>query len=606
MDQRTTRRMKLNSIANTSTQCAQRITKKISKSLSKSTPNLSGTDPSEPYFPEIDAGTLASLYSNEDGKKNLRSGFVLSNNNAPKVYNTVDLYEVSKIADRYDMSDTATAAIATATLVDFGLISSNDKHYVVDRCKVRRNRQKWRDLQINSLNYDRIQGLYFDGRIDQTLLFESGAKKTTKEDHISFVQQPDSLFIGHKTVECGKAIAIVDSIKELIKDKSISIDKIKAIGVDGTNVNTGCEAGVIRRLEVEWNQSLQWNVCMLHMNELPLRAIIKRFDGGTSSPNKLTGEIGSKLPDCEKQQIAEFEPINFVCSVKNIEEVSESLSTDQKYLFDICQGISNGCVPQKLARRSIGPISLARWTTTANRVLRLYVSDSNPSATLRTITEFIMTVYAPMIFQLKYKSSITYGSIHLARMIRSCRFLPPDFLQEVQKSIQHNAFFAHPEHVTLAMLNDDNETVRRKGWLSIYAARETKTMDDPIRKFKIPKINFDCVDYKDIIDFNHATDTDPPVLRDIIVTLNDIDFLSSEKILEHDFGNFLIHLPLHTQSVERCVKLVTEASKRVCSEKARDGLIANTLASRNVMPNFASKKDFTVNSKGNLSNFLSV
>lgn len=85
------------------------------------------------------------------------------------------------------------------------MISSNDKHFVVDRCKVRRNRQKWREMQLNSLNYDNIQGLYFDGRIDQTLTFENGVKKTAKKDHISFVQQPNSFFIGHKTVDCGKA-----------------------------------------------------------------------------------------------------------------------------------------------------------------------------------------------------------------------------------------------------------------------------------------------------------------------------------------------------------------------------------------------------------------
>ena len=50
----------------------------------------------------------------------------------------------------------------------------------------------------------------------------------------------------------------------------------------------------------------------------------------------------------------------------------------------------------------------------------------------------------------------------------------------------------------------------------------------------------------------------------------------------------------HTQPVERCLKLVTEASKKVCLEEGRDGLIANTLASRNQMPNFNSKKDYVI------------
>lgn len=103
-----------------------------------------------------------------------------------------------------------------------------------------------------------------------------------------------------------------------------------------------------------------------------------------------------------------------------------------------------------------------------------------------------------------------------------------------------------------------------------------------------------------------TTRTDPPILRDVAVTLDDIDFLSSKPILDHNFGFFLIHMPLHTQAVERCVKLVTEASKRVCSEKYRDGLIVNTLASRNLMSKFESKKDFVVNPKGDLSSYLSI
>lgn len=43
-------------------------------------------------------------------------------------YNRVELNEVSKAADRYSISDRAAAAIATATLIDFGMITSNDTH----------------------------------------------------------------------------------------------------------------------------------------------------------------------------------------------------------------------------------------------------------------------------------------------------------------------------------------------------------------------------------------------------------------------------------------------------------------------------------------------
>ncbi|GBN17975.1 hypothetical protein AVEN_161558-1 [Araneus ventricosus] len=50
--------------------------------------------------------------------------------------------------------------------------------------------------------------------------------------------------------------------------------------------------------------------------------------------------------------------------------------------------------------------------------------------------------------------------------------------------------------------------------------------------------------------------------------------------------------PCHTQAVERCIKLVTEASNKVCGHEARDGYIRATLKFRSVMPNFSKKSDF--------------
>ena len=50
--------------------------------------------------------------------------------------------------------------------------------------------------------------------------------------------------------------------------------------------------------------------------------------------------------------------------------------------------------------------------------------------------------------------------------------------------------------------------------------------------------------------------------------------------------------PCHTQAIERCVKLVTEASSTVCGVKSRDGFIRVRLESRKIMPRFESKCDY--------------
>lgn len=166
-------------------------------------------------------------------------------------------------------------------------------------------------------------------------------------------------------------------------------------------------------------------------------------------------------------------------------------------------------------------------------------------------------------------------------MVKLSRTLPSDWLKIFQSSIQRNAYYAHQEHIVLAMANDADENIRKMAWMKISAAREENSIQIPVRRFTIPKVNFDCTDYTSLIDIPMTVD--PP----------NIDYLASKPILEHEFGQFLNKMPLHTQAVERCVKLVTEKSRSVCGEHSRDGSISNTLASRNIMSKFDSKSEYT-------------
>jgi len=80
---------------------------------------------------------------------------------------------------------------------------------------------------------------------------------------------------------------------------NLDLDKLLGIGCDGTATNTGVNGGVIRRLELALNKPLQWVLCLLHANELPLRHLMTYLDGKTTSPQGFSGPIGSALSDCE-------------------------------------------------------------------------------------------------------------------------------------------------------------------------------------------------------------------------------------------------------------------------------------------------------------------
>lgn len=50
--------------------------------------------------------------------------------------------------------------------------------------------------------------------------------------------------------------------------------------------------------------------------------------------------------------------------------------------------------------------------------------------------------------------------------------------------------------------------------------------------------------------------------------------------------------PCHTQAVERCVKLVTEASLALCGPEARDGFIRTRIKARQDIPVFDTKSQY--------------
>ena len=84
---------------------------------------------------------------------------------------------LAMMSERYQLSDRASAAVANAALKDTGLITDLDKTYVIDKNKLRRERENYRNI-INeeAILYKFIDGIYIDGRKDASLLTEHDAQ----------------------------------------------------------------------------------------------------------------------------------------------------------------------------------------------------------------------------------------------------------------------------------------------------------------------------------------------------------------------------------------------------------------------------------------------
>lgn len=99
---------------------------------------------------------------------------------------------------------------------------------------------------------------------------------------------------------------------------------------------------------------------------------------------------------------------------------------------------------------------------------------------------------------------------------------------------------------------------------------------------KIPLVNWEAKHWHELIDLTGPEVKEPPTTR----------HLSEEEIRSYMNTNTkpdIADLPSHSQSVERSVKLVTEASHTVYGFDARHKSIVAKVLSRKMRPAFMSK-----------------
>ena len=535
--------------------------------------------------------------------------------------------------DRWGISSKAGADVCNSFSMDMGWLTPENKATMtVDKAKLDRWRKKERKVRqmkdVEAISSKPVTSMYFDGKQDPTLSrVQKGEKfytKTVIEDHYAILEEPGNIYLGHEVPFSGHGISIGIKLFRFLKSKNWH-GNIYVVGADGCKVNVGNNAGALVYLEKLIGRPLHWFICQLHGCELPFRAIVRHLDGGTSGPTTLQGPVGSTLnDDLTELDIASFKKIPNPDFPVVAEDDSHDLSKDQAYLYNICQAIMNGHVPEDLANQEPGPMNHSRWLTMANRIASKYVSTTRPSKTLQKLAHAVVEYYAPSWFQIKTHPNCTDGPKNILRMVHFSKKLDKDLQKVVEKTMQRNGYFAHPEAILLTMLADDDKETRKRAVATILAIRqspeeETEKQDEAdgeeeegideddgeieddgeqlilepseiksissskIRKFVIPKINFDAKTYTELIDWHSPNLTEPPLTK----------MLSGDEVRAFEENPFQVpKYPCHTQAVERAIRLVSEASASVIGLEARDGFICQRIQSRKELGTFESKKDY--------------
>ena len=287
-----------------------------------------------------------------------------------------------------------------------------------------------------------------------------------------------------------------------------------------------------------------------------------------------------------------------------------------------------GTVEDDLAAIEPGPPCVSRWNTLWSRSCRVYAGTVSPTYELNRIVTVIVKLSAPMWFHIKCNPKATQGPLNTFKSLQLLRNLNPQEKAVAKKAVQRNAFFAHSDQLLLAMLSDEDEVVRHKAVGLIRKLRKegmkntvlddsTDSEDDDIevdselisytdddcsddeqeevddfvldrsvRQVHVPNLKWRAKSYHTMIDWEKELTSEPP----FIVGMSDDEIVN------------ILDTPLavpkwtnNTQSVERGIKIVTEACSAVTGKEERDGYIKQRIHSRKLMAKFNTKKDFNHN-----------
>jgi hypothetical protein len=196
-----------------------------------------------------------------------------------------------------------TAKLGNALMKDLGLVKKESTSLLLCPSKVRRERKRWGGkLEEEHLAQSLPHGLYSDGKCVDTLVRDTVttrvqvpgrrgraafrevtivSNKVEKQEHFVVVSEPGEKYCSHVTPYNGSGAAIARELVAVVRERGV---QLQVLGMDGCSVNCGIHNGVFRLLELDLGYSVQHCVCLIHLNELPIRHYFIMMDGVTSGP----------------------------------------------------------------------------------------------------------------------------------------------------------------------------------------------------------------------------------------------------------------------------------------------------------------------------------
>ena len=319
------------------------------------------------------------------------------------------------------------------------------------------------------------------------------------------------------------------------------------------------------------------------------------LDGKTTSATGFKGPIGNELDKAiNLLPVVKFKPVKTKLVPPPLDVVKD-LSSDQSSLLYHIQWISSGVGDEKKSRGQLGKLCHSRWLTLGTRLLAYYARTENPSMELRILVTLVQECYGPFWFAYKSANTFIKAPVILHELIVALKNmeLPQEAGEELKKKVinsalepvKRNAFCLLGENFLTCMAFSSDSTIRNKGLDKIIELKMS-TVKPALRGIRHAEPNLESDCWSDLIDLQNLTPANtsvPPCLE--TKTIEELEAMREDPGLPPSW-------PIHSQSVERAVRMTSEAAKHSFNWLKRHEFILAKQKSRKERPTFASKQDY--------------
>ena len=519
--------------------------------------------------------------------------------------NTMPLHNTAKASLRCGVSPSAAATIASEFLKDLiaaGHLDPDMAYLACDPSKLYRARkaamEDAREQDLEKHKEAKIVGMGYDGRKDKhtrAMVEDSHGMvkmRMIKEEHIAVTEEPVGKYLTHFVPEDPiypekPALKTAQALYTIL-EKFDSLESLQILQGDSTNTNTGWRGGSHALLEKLLGRKLFWGICNIHTLELKLKHLIASIDGPTCSDTGFTGPVCSLLSKVNEMLFnPSFKAMPGGEDIIEIPaEVVARMSTDQKVCYKLVEAVKSGHLPPNMQEMQCGPLSHARWLTTGESILFLWTRKHDLTGSnlkvLEMLVKFCLQWYFKLYFDIKVKHYIVDAPYHILTSLRILKTLPRKVQKAVTFYVRTGAWYAHSECLLLTLLSSSKFEDRKFAVDQILKLRgKNEYGDTSVRPRVTPKMNLSATSLIKLIKWEPGK-VDEPVFT-CSLSQEEIRGFLDKPLDPPKFSS-------HTQSTERCVKLVTEAAAAVCGQEARDGYIRARVQHREFLPVFTTKK----------------